>query len=293
MYQLFLLALMLITMQSPAMAVDTVKPLKDERLVVSFAYQFELLDEALKRSVPKYGPYIVQPYTEPMAAARDQRESASGKRINVLIGEAGVIPTFDEQMIRVPIALDKGLHGTRIAFIMKDMQEKLDSIKTLEDLRNFTVVQGSSWGDVKIYEYNKVPIETAVKFESLLLMLQRGRADLFPRGANEVTEEFAAYARRYPGMVIEQHMIIKYPFPQYFFVSKTAPRVAERITFGLREMIKDGSFDAIFNKHFAKVINELKLGQRTVIHLENPLLPADAQVDGQEQWFEPKKLHSP
>ncbi len=282
--------LLLLTMTPVAKAVDVVKPLKEERLRVSLAYQFDLLDQALKRSVPKYGPYEERPYTEPMAPARDQREGPRGELINILVAEAGVIRAFDEGMIRIPVSLDKGLHGSRIAFIMKGNQERLNNVKTIEDLRKFTIVQGAGWGDLKVYEHNKIPVSTAVTFDSLLLMLQRGRVELFPRGVNEITAEFDAYRSKFPNLAIEQHLLIKYPFPQYFYVSKSAPRLAERITFGLHEMIKDGSFDALFKKHFAKVIADLQLERRTVIALDNPLLPPSLRQDGKEVWYEPKKL---
>lgn len=251
---------------------DIVKPLKAGRLAISFAYQFELLDEALRRSVPKYGPYIEQAYTEPMAASRDQREAVAGELINILIADAG-IKALDEGMIHIPIPLDKGLHGTRISFIMEGTQERLAAVKTLEDLRKFQIAQGAGWGDVKILEYNKIAVVTSPTYESLLAMLQRGRYDLFPRGAIEIGEEFESYRERIPGLAIERALVIHYPFPQYFYVSKSEPRLAERIAYGLKQMVEDGTFDAIFNKHFGATLAALKLDQRTIIELENPFLP--------------------
>jgi hypothetical protein len=116
-------------------------------------------------------------------------------------------------------------------------------------------------------------VETAPDYLSLLDMLAKGRFALFPRGATEVTAEFQTYRAERPDLAVERHLVIRYPNPQYLYVAKNAPRLAERIEFGLRAMLADGSFDAIYNKHFAAALSELQLDRRTVIELENPFLP--------------------
>ncbi len=62
---------------------------------------------------------------------------------------------------------------------------------TTEQLRSLRVGQGSHWGDVKIYEHNRVPVQTAATYEALFPMMLDGRFDLFPRSAIEVTLELA------------------------------------------------------------------------------------------------------
>ena len=251
---------------------DVVKPLKAGRLAISFAYHFELLDAALQRSVSRYGPYREEPYLETMSAGRDQIEGPRGELINLLVANVG-IAALDDGMIHVPVPLDRGLLGTRISFIRHDMQAQLGQVKTLEDLRRVSLGQGEGWGDVKILEHNGLTVETAPDYLSLLEMLEHGRFALFPRGATEVIAEFQTYRDKHPDLAIDQHLVIRYPNPQYFYVAKNAPRLAERIEFGLKAMLADGSFDAIYNKHFAAALAELKIDQRTVIEIENPFLP--------------------
>jgi hypothetical protein len=253
-------------------AVDVARPLKAGRLAVSFAYHFELLDAALKRSVADYGPYREEAYLKPMSAGRDQIEGPRGELINILIANAG-IAALDDGMLHVPVPLDRGLLGTRISFVTKSQQAALDKVKTLDDLKHFALGQGEGWGDVKILEHNGLKVETAPEYASLLDMLEKGRFALFPRGATEVSAEFATYHADHPDLAIERHLVIRYANSQYFYVAKNAPRLAERIEYGLKAMLKDGSFDAIYQKHFAAALADLKLDQRTVITLENPFLP--------------------
>jgi hypothetical protein len=289
MWSIFAGMLMLIATASSALAIDVVKTLKPQQDTVRYAYHFELLDEVLKKTVAQYGNYVEQPYTAPMSSARQNQEAVEGKLINVLISDVGH-QELDEGMIPVQFPIDKGLLGYRVALIAMSNQNKINSVNNIEQLRTLIVGQGTHWGDVRIYEYNHVPIETVANYESLFPMLLRGRFDLFPRGVTEVLPELAAYRGQYPDLAIEEHLLIKYPFAQYFYVSKSELHLAERIKDGLEQMAKDGSFDTLFNKHFAKSLIDLRLGQRTVIELENPFLPESVPFGRKELWIDAKKF---
>jgi hypothetical protein len=62
------------------------------------------------------------------------------------------------------------------------------------------------------------------------------------------------------------------------YVSKSVPRLAERIRYGLQEMQEDGSFDRHFDTYFAQAMADPRFPQRTLVELENLLLPAGATV---------------
>lgn len=277
-------------MALPALALDTVKPLKSEEFLVRYAYPFELLTEVLRRTTPTYGPYVEQPYTDTISVARSHEMAVKGDRINIMISDAGH-KEFDEGMIPIPFPIDKGLLGYRVALIDADNQPKIDAIQTLAQLRTLSVGQGSNWGDVRVYQYNHVPVRTAQTYESLFLMLLHGRFDLFPRGVTEAPEELRAYGPQYPHLAIDRHLLIRYPFAQFFYVSKSEPHLAARIRDGLEQMKKDGSFDAFFNQHFAHQLVDLKLRERTVIELQNPYLPAWVPLSRKDLWFDPSALH--
>jgi hypothetical protein len=273
----------------PVLALDVVKPLKSEEFLVRYAYPFELLTEVLKRTTATYGPYVEQPYTEPISVARSHQEALTGKRINVMISDAGH-RELDEDMIPIPFPIDKGLLGYRVALIVADNQPKIDAVHTLDQFRMLSIGQGSNWGDVRVYQYNHAPVMTADTYDSLFLMLLDRRFDLFPRGVTEAPEELRAYGSRYPKLAIDRHLLIRYPYGQFFYVSKSAPRLAARIRDGLDRMERDGSFDAFFNQHFSQQLAELKLGQRTLIELQNPFLPAWVPLSRKELWFDPERL---
>jgi ABC-type amino acid transport substrate-binding protein len=192
-------------------------------------------------------------------------------------------------MIPVPFPIDKGLLGYRISLVDKHGQDRFSRVNNIEDLRQLRVGQGSGWSDVRIYEHQGIPIETTPDYESLVLMLLHGRFDLFPRGLWEIAPELAAYGRRYPDLVVEQHLLLHYPFFETFYVSRSAPRLASRITAGLERMLADGCFDALFAKQFGKILADLHLRQRVVIELPNPSLPAWVPIKRKELWFDPAR----
>jgi hypothetical protein len=55
-------------------------------------------------------------------------------------------------------------------------------------------------------------------------------------------------------------------------------------------MRANGSFDALFDRNFGKLLAGLHLRQRVVIELENPFLPAWVPVKRKELWFDPARL---
>jgi ABC-type amino acid transport substrate-binding protein len=268
-----------------ALAVEVVKPLKAADYLVRNRYPFELLDEVLKRTTPGWGPYVERPFTAPISVARGHQEALKGELLNVLVSDVGHA-ILEEGMIPVPFPIDKGLLGYRVALIDKRNQRKIAAVNNAEQLRSLRIGQGSNWGDVRIYEHNRVPVETATTYESLFPMLLAGRFDLFPRGVTEVTLELAEYGPRFPDLAIDQHLLIRYPYAQCFYVSKSEPRLAARLEAGLKQMAKDGSFDALFDKYFARPLRDLRLDRRVIVDLDNPFLPAWVPLDRRELWFD-------
>jgi hypothetical protein len=254
------------------------------------AYDLALLHGALERTRTDYGAYELQPLNERVSISRAIQLAIDGRLVNVLTAGVGQASP-ERDMIPVPFPIDKGLLGYRVALIDRRNQDRLYRVHTVEDLRQIRVGQGSEWSDVQIYEHERIPIETTPDYDSLILMLLHGRFDLFPRGLYEIAPEFGANGPRYPDLGVEQHLLLHYPFCEAFYVSRSAPRLAARLTAGLERMVTDGSFDALFARHFGKLLAELHLRRRVVIELENPSLPAWVPLKRKELWFDPKELH--
>ena len=271
----------------PAGAADVVKPPRPPDFA-RFAFHYELLDEAMQRTVAPFGPYVEQPYTEALTTNRIIREAIKGDLINVLAIDFGN-EALTEGMTPVPFPIDKGLLGYRVCLIAKGNQARIGKPDTLEKLRVLSVGRGAGWGDIRIFEHNRIPIETSPDYLNLFAMLARGRFDLFPRGITEIVAELASLRDRYPDLAIEEHVVIKYAYAQFFYVSKTAPRIADRVRHGLETMHRDGSFDRLFDRHFAEALATLRLDKRSVVQLENPFVPDWVPLERKDLWLDPTK----
>lgn len=247
----------------------------------------EILCLALEKTKAEYGAYECLPSARIMPKNRFLLELAKSKHeIDVLWN-----PTSEEMEQRftpIRISLRKDLLGYRVALILKENQNKIDQVKTLKDLEKLTFGQGAGWIDNVIYQAHGIAVVQA-QYGQLIKMLSVNRFDMFPRGVGEILSEYANNSNDYPNLAIEKNLLLYYPFPYYFFFNHEDKMLKERIETGLRLMQKDGSFDAIFNKYHLPAIEKLKLKERRIIRLENPLLPKDAPLDAPRTWPLPVK----
>ena len=265
-----------------------VRYLQQPEDAVRYTYEYRLIAELMARTEARFGPYQLQPYTGKMSSRRLNNEAIHGERINLMWSDAGH-PNLDNQMIRIPFPLLKGLLGYRIFLIRKDDQPRFAAIRSLEELKQLRLGQGANWGDIKIYRHNGFAVTTGKDYQNLFHMLVSGRFDYFPRGVNEASLEYAAQHEQHPELAIEQTLLLVYRYPVFFYVSRNSPQLAKRLSAGLEQMQADGSFDRFFFDYYGPVLEQAKLSGRRVFYLDNPFLPADTPIDRPELWLDPLK----
>jgi len=248
----------------------------------------EILKTALEKTVAEFGPYTLEPSRSRMNEARYLAELLNPDGM-VNIGWSGTSVQKEKDYHALRIPLRKGILGYRVALIGRNRQTDIDRIRNLDDLREVRIGQGIGWGDVAIYEANGIKVHTA-GYESLFKMVAADRIDLFPRGINEVFPEYAARHDAIPNLAVEKNLLIYYPWPYYFFFNKSAKALAKRVETGIRTMMKDGSFDAIFMKYNRASILKANLKNRRIIRITNPNLPKDTPLADASLWFNPATL---
>ena len=248
--------------------------------------RWDFLIAALDHTTSTYGPYVIDAYSEPMSTQREVEEAISGRLINVIASDPGH-PDLNAQAIPIAIPIDKGLLGYRVSLIRRDNQARINEVNDIQGLRLLSVGQGQDWGDVPVYRFNRIPLVTTSHYDLLFPMLVHRRFELFPRGALEITPELISFRAQYPDMAIETHLLIRYSYAQFFYVTKSYPMIAQRIKDGLEAMRKDGSFDALFQKNFGQAVADLHLERRVLIELSNPFLPKWVPVERKELWLDP------
>lgn len=243
-------------------------------------YMNGLLKLALSYSSTKY-TFATTPevYSRPRVM-----ESVRSGSISVMWG--GTSEEMERDFIPVRIDAYRGLMNHRLFFIRKGDQARFDNIHNLEDLKKVRMGQGRSWQDASILENAGFEVVKATKKPSLYHMLDGGRFDAFPRGANEVWTELNAFPEL--ALTVEKRLVLIYPLPTYFFVSPKDPELAKDIENGLESAIDDGAFDKYFygSPEVQEALERADLPNRRAIRIDNPYLPKATPLDRKELWLD-------
>lgn len=262
-------------------------PTESGRRYDSSNFEMEVLRLALNKSGVAYNL---------LASDRDMTESRSRAYLEKETGEVtiawyGTSRDFEQRLrpIRIPIA--RGLLGYRLFLIHRDRQPTFSAITSLDQLAELVGVQGSGWSDVEILSAAGLKIITS-RYKNLFPMIDLGRADYFPRGANEAFLERATYQGENPNLAVEQDLVLIYPFAKFFFVSKSNAVLAEAIERGWRKAYQDGSYMRLFNSHpsIREVLDEARLDERRQLVIDNPLLSEETKAIEARFWYANKSF---
>ncbi|MFG0765145.1 hypothetical protein [Aeromonas media] len=250
-------------------------------------YQLKLLELALDRAGQ---PYKLERVDLNLNQFTLQQELRKGKTINAFW--MGTSSALESALIPVPIPLFRGLEGLRLSFIHSDAQEKFNQVNTLADLKQLKAAQGVGWADNKILEQAGIATY-AGRYSNLFRLINDGdKLDFFPRGLVEIFAERRELAAQYPNLAIEQHLLIRYPFAEFFFVSPEAPKLAKAIQTGLERAYADGSFMTFFheNPRIREALASANLEQRVTISLPNPdMTPLLRSIPAQYWDYPPRQ----
>lgn len=273
-------ALVLTTIAMPLLAAETKTVITNMKSNVQTDYMNGLLKLALSYSDKSY---IFSTTTEVYSRPRVVESVKSGV-ISVMWG--GTSEEMERDFIPIRIDAYRGLMNHRLFFIRQGDQARFDNIKTLDDLKQIRLGQGRSWQDASILESAGLNVVKTTKKPSLYHMLDGGRFDAFPRGANEVWTELAAFPNL--KLTVEKNLVLIYPLPTYFFVTNKDPELAEDIEFGLESAIKDGAFNKYFydSPEVQEALEKADLGNRRAIRINNPYLPKATPLDRKELWLD-------
>lgn len=231
------------------------------------SYYIDLLALILEASSDKYGSYQLIPVALEMSQGRTSIMVQQGQTVDVTWRMTSRDLEDDLQAIYIPVL--KGLMGARIAVIRQEDKALFSPSLSLEKLKLLSAGQGYDWPDSDILRDNGFDVIEGSAF-SLLTMLERGRFDYFPRALHEPWIEIAGKSN----FVVEEHFLLKYPAPMYFFTNKKNTRLAKRIQYGFEHIVESGAFDEFFYNHKVtqNILVKANLPQRKIFTLNNPLL---------------------
>ena len=245
--------------------------------------------QVLKLALAKCGkPYVLKP--SPIGKANSQRTAdamAADGPIDVQWIASST--SDDKKMLPVLFPLDMGLLGYRVFLIDGARQSDFSRIKTLDDLKVMTALQGTGWADVDVMRSAGLHVRTGPVYTNLFRMTVGGRADFFPRGAFEAYNEREKWADKAPGLAVEDSLILHYPFATVFYVKKTDGGLRDDLYRGLVKAFDDGSYRALFlsNPDVQTVLAKAHMNTRHVIEIDNPFISPEMKAVDKRFWYKP------
>lgn len=176
--------------------------------------------------------------------------------------------------VRVPIYRD--MYGWRLLLASPDVAEQLRTVRTVGELRRFSLVSGLEWPDTGILQGNGLRVVVSASYDAMFKQVRLGRVDAFPRSIEEIWWEVDRYGQ---GLVIVPDIVLHYAAPIYYFVGADDPELAAGIETGLQRLRTNGSFERLFLQFHGDDLARAKLSTRRAIELVNPMLLPRTPVD--------------
>jgi hypothetical protein len=193
---------------------------------------------------------------------------------------------IEKELLPIRFPVYRGLLGHRVFVIHKDDQSRFDTVKSLSDLQKYKGGQGIGWSDIAVLEHSGLKQHQAT-YETLFKMINfGGRLDYFSRGIGEAFVEVDARKDKLPNLVVEQKILLVYPFAMFFFTSRTNKELAKILENGFRKAYEDGIFNKYFYSHpyIKKIFKQANMDNRVRIDIPNPLLTPETLSIPNKYW---------
>jgi len=245
-------------------------------------YPVKLLELLLQKSAVNYD---VRPSTRVMLQGRALREvEKNSGRVDIVWSMT--TKQREQRLLPVRIPIYKGLIGWRLPLVRKQNIDLFKNIRSIDEMKPFLAGQEHDWPDIKILRASGLRVISASNYEGLFKMLAAGRFQYFPRSIAETWIEADVHASK--ELVVENNIALHYQAAVYYFVNKNNTKLAASLTTGFEKALADGSFEKLFRQYHEQAIHRSDLEKRTVIKLENPLLPMETPLDRKELWYSPE-----
>jgi hypothetical protein len=117
-------------------------------------------------------------------------------------------PSWDQNLLVVPIPIRRGIQGFRVFIIHRNSQQLMNSVTSIDDLKQLETGSGEQWSTFQILQQAGFKIMTAESYEGLFGMLNKGRFVTFGRGINEAYRELQVYHKQYPNLLVDGEILL-------------------------------------------------------------------------------------
>jgi len=176
--------------------------------------------------------------------------------------------------------LQRGLLGVRVLLARPEMAERLMTIGSVEELkRGYVMGCGANWLDRDVMAGLGFRMEYGSRYTGLFEMLRAGRFDYLTRGVGELRAERQQPQLAGSGLVVVPGIALYYPLDHYFHVSPQRPALARSIERGFQRALADGSYAALFERHYGEAMREIGLSERSIVHVLGYPVPSETPLE--------------
>lgn len=247
-------------------------------------YARALLEQVMERTVPAFGPYTIEQADAHMERPRLLEALKEGKLVNVTAYPADA--KWLKSLNYVPVPIDMGLQSWRIALIDSRQQGRIRKLDLPNGLKALTAGVGSAWVTRSALQDNGFRYVTGSNYLGLFEMLAAGRFDYFPRGVNEIFQEYDQRKQAFPQLAIEDSFVLHDHIPSLFFVSPRNPRLHQRLKAGMEAMLNDGALERFVLERHRSYLRRARLCSRRRIELPNKEIDP-ALIAREALWLDP------
>jgi len=188
--------------------------------------------------------------------------------------------TAKSRLIPVRHPLQRGLLGVRVLLARPEMAERLMTVASVEELkRDYVMGYGATWLDREVMAGLGFRMEYGSRYTGLFEMLRAGRFDYLTRGVGELHAERQQPQLAGSGLVVVPGIALYYPLDHYFHVSPQRPALARSIQRGFQRALADGSYAALFERHYGEAMREIGLSERSIVHVLGYPVPRDTPLE--------------
>ncbi len=238
-----------------------------------FDFSAELLVLVLERAGGGWNVTIIEAMKQPRALQAARQGDVDVVALPNLASDRS-------RLIVVRKPLRRGLLGMRLLLSRPADAERLMAIESLETLkRDFVMGYGDTWMDREALTDLGFRLSTGSNYPGLFDMLRAGRFDYLHRGINELGPELANERLAGRDLVVVPGIALYYPLDDYFHVTPRRPELARAIERGFERVLADGSYAALFNRHFEAAMRDAKLQERSIIHVSGYPVPPGTPLE--------------
>lgn len=257
-----------VTFSQYSYAIDIVKTKHPDVFDKKAEHRLEVIRRALEITEPEYGAFKIEKYSQERSVGKSLKALVDRGFINTMIMPANEL--WDSYSIPIKIPVRLGLLSYRVLLVNENDLPTFAKTQTLVELSELTAGLISGWATTKAFKSNNMKLIGINHFDGLFLMLKKNRFDYIPRGIHEVYDELLTRKSSVKGIVIEPSIALYLPTSTNFYIAKTEPRLAKRLSSGMQEMLESGELKDILYKYFSVEIKRANIAARKIIKIENP-----------------------